>query len=57
MATLNRLLYNGSHANYDNLVPARLYDITVNLAPEQSYAEVLNIIGEIRNALETTFIS
>ncbi len=50
---LNSLVHNGSHANYDNLVQLKLDQINVNLSPEETYDEIVNIIGDIRNAINS----
>jgi hypothetical protein len=48
---LNTLIHSGSHAHYDNLVQIRLDRISSNLSPEKTYDEVINIITDIRNAI------
>ncbi|MNW91119.1 hypothetical protein D3C86_204360 [compost metagenome] len=48
---LNTLVHSGSHSHYDDLVQLRLDQISSNLSPEQTYDEILNIISDIRNAI------
>lgn len=50
---LNPLIHNGSHGQYDLLVQARLNRISTNLSPEETYDEIVNIIGDIRNAINS----
>jgi len=48
---LNTLIHSGSHPNYDRRVFERLDNIATDLTPEQTYDEVLEIISDIRNAI------
>ncbi|RDC57401.1 hypothetical protein DU508_09605 [Pedobacter chinensis] len=50
---LNTLIHNGSHANYDAIVQRKLDLIPENLTPEQTYSAILEIIGDIRNAINS----
>lgn len=50
---LNQLVHSGSHAHYDDLVQLKLDQIDVNLSPEETYDEIINIIGDIRNAINS----
>ncbi|QIL42070.1 hypothetical protein G7074_24060 [Pedobacter sp. HDW13] len=50
---LNTLVHSGSHSHYDDLVQLRLDQISSNLSPEQTYDEILNIISDIRNAINS----
>lgn len=49
---LNNAVHNGSHANYDNLVQIRLNAIPANATPNQAYEEILDIINDIKNAIQ-----
>ncbi|WP_394665049.1 AHH domain-containing protein, partial [uncultured Chryseobacterium sp.] len=48
---LNNAVHYGSHANYNNLVKQRLDAIPSNYTPNQVYNEVMDIIQDIRTAI------
>ncbi len=50
---LNTSVHRGSHSNYDNMVIARLNDISPNATAEEAYNEVMDIIQDIRHAILT----
>lgn len=49
---LDESVHLGSHAHYDNLVQIRLDQIPNNATPEQAYDKILDIISDIRTAVQ-----
>jgi hypothetical protein len=49
---VNTTIHNGSHSVYDGLVQSRLDAIPANATPDEAYEEVLDIINDIRAAIQ-----
>ena len=49
---LDNSVHLGSHSHYDNLVQSRLDQIPSNATPEQAYNKILDIISDIRTAVQ-----
>lgn len=48
----NSIIHNGSHPDYNSLVSARLSEINPNLSPQQTYQQVLDLISDIKIAIQ-----
>jgi hypothetical protein len=54
---LSNLVHNGSHFNYDSKIFQKLEDFRIanpNASPKQCYDEVVDIINDIRTAIQNS---
>jgi len=49
---LNFTVHNGSHPHYNNLIQSKLDNISPNATPEEAYDEIVDIIMDVRNAVQ-----